>query len=750
MNESALHENQKTGGWSLGRFALLLAALIVIAFPEPILFAKSFVFRDFGGFGYPLAVYHREAFWKGEIPLWNPYNCSGLPFLAQWNTLVLYPLSAIYLLFPPPWSVTFFCLFHLWWGGVGACLFVQRWTNSSLAGWCAGIAFTFNGLALNCLMWPNNVAALSWFPWLLFTINSASNLGGRWLVPAAAVATVQLFSGAPEIILFSWLFVFAHVLTSRDVAAKQAILRMLLVAGLAALTASAQLFPFLDLLINSQRGIRFGDSTWSMPSWGWLNLVVPLFRSYQSPAKVFFQENQDWTSSYYPGVIVMLLAVSILGRRSAWLWVLALAGLIMALGEKAYLFTAMQKSLHFLGFMRFPIKFVLLPAMAFPLMAGLAIAVSQSQIEKEKISWRKKLMLAAIFLGLTATILAVISYFRPFPFESLRNVQVQSAVSRLFLLGIALLVLRYLGRAATHEKHRIVGLVLVLLLWVDGWSHAPNQNPSVEASVMVQNLSSHQFGVLPKLGTERAFLTKPAHDNFYKMMVSDQFQNYLLYRMALMMNCNLLDGVPTLHGFYSLYLPNQQKVFEPLFYAPTNRPVEGVLSFLGVGRVGEVSDIIGWRRRTGALPLATVGQSPKFLPEAQMNQFLFSTNFHPGETVVLSDRDQDRINVRSNSLARVLNSSIGAHKMVFEVESRSDAMLVCAQTFYHPWVAEIDGKRVPIFRANLGYQAMEVPAGRHQVILIYRDRMFWAGCIASGFGLLAMLILWFSNQKDNS
>src|SRR5439155_251351 len=83
---------------------LLLALSIFAAYPEVLLGSQTFYYRDFGFFGYPLAYYHRESFWQGEIPLWNPLNNCGLPFLAQWNTLVLYPGSLFYLLFPLFWS----------------------------------------------------------------------------------------------------------------------------------------------------------------------------------------------------------------------------------------------------------------------------------------------------------------------------------------------------------------------------------------------------------------------------------------------------------------------------------------------------------------------------------------------------------------------------------------------------------------------------------------------------------------------
>src|SRR5208337_3199535 len=85
------------------RFALLLGLLVVATFPGVLLGGTTFIIRDFGLFSYPVAYFHRQCFWRGELPLWNPLNNCGLPFLAQWNTLTLYPLSLIYLHLPLKW-----------------------------------------------------------------------------------------------------------------------------------------------------------------------------------------------------------------------------------------------------------------------------------------------------------------------------------------------------------------------------------------------------------------------------------------------------------------------------------------------------------------------------------------------------------------------------------------------------------------------------------------------------------------------
>ena len=122
-----------------GRFAALLAGLIFVAYPEVVIGLRTFYHRDFAVFGYPLAYYHRASFWRGEVPLWNALNDCGLPFLAQWNTMTLYPLSLFYLLLPLSWSLGVFCLLHLFFAGLGMYFLAHRWTGNRFAAAFAGL-----------------------------------------------------------------------------------------------------------------------------------------------------------------------------------------------------------------------------------------------------------------------------------------------------------------------------------------------------------------------------------------------------------------------------------------------------------------------------------------------------------------------------------------------------------------------------------------------------------------------------------
>jgi len=47
-----------------------------------------------------------------------------------------------------------------------------------------------------------------------------------------------------------------------------------------------------------------------------------------------------------------------------------------------------------------------------------------------------------------------------------------------------------------------------------------------------------------------------------------------------------------------------------------------------------------------------------------------------------------------------------------------------------------------LWRANYAFQAVEVPAGRHEVLLVYRDEAFQAGAAVSLCALLLCLAGW--------
>jgi hypothetical protein len=68
-------------------------------------------------------------------------------------------------------------------------------------------------------------------------------------------------------------------------------------------------------------------------------------------------------------------------------------------------------------------------------------------------------------------------------------------------------------------------------------------------------------------------------------------------------------------------------------------------------------------------------------------------------------------------------------------------LVILADTFYPGWRLTIDGKTVPIFRANRVMRGAAVPAGEHTLVYTYEPASFRAGVIISAGGLIVLLAL---------
>lgn len=723
---------------SFPRFSLFFGILLCALFFDVISGTKSFFFRDFGLFGYPLAHYHRLSFWQGEWPLWNPYNNCGVPFLAQWNTLTLYPLSLVYLLLPLPWSLNLFCILHLYLAGLGMFLLARSWTQSSFAGAVAGLGYAFSGLTLSALMWPNNIAAMGLMPFVVLLADRAFEKGGRFTLGAAATAAVQVMSGAPEMILMTWVILGALALQKALSAAQRwKPLGRLIVIGLIAggLTA-AQLLPFLELLAHSDRSSTFGDSSWSMPPWGWANLLVPLFGCIQSPAGVFLQDGQGWTSSYYAGAAILLLAsLAFLVRRDARTGVLtglALFSLLMALGDAGYIFTLVRNLLPQSGFLRFPIKFVTLAVFLLPLLAGIAAGhLSRSP--------RPKLVLG---FGVAAMVLllALLGWAWKWPINSEPWLPVvRNGLGRFGFLAASVACLVWMGRSERARTQTWVQLGIASLIAADLLTHVPWQNPTVAPGILQPGWV--QLKPQPKLGEGRAMLTRKAYDAMRRTMVGDPYKNQLCNRLAQFNNCNLLDEIPKVDGFYSLSLREEYQVRLEL-YNLTNQTTSPLADFLAVSQASSPETPLEWTPRPSALPVVTAGQKPIFADERETLARVSSPTFNPAREVFLP------LNVRSKRIGpnggrcQILRTRFTPHRVEVEVDSETESLVVVAQSYHPAWHALVDGTPTELWRANHAFQAVLSPAGKHVITFVYRDSTFRIGMVIS-IGL-ALIVICFA------
>jgi hypothetical protein len=751
-------------GFTGGRFVLLLALLIFIFFPDVLLGTRTFVFRDFGLFGYPQAFYHRESFWRGEVPLWNPLNNCGIPFLAEWNTLAMYPGSLFYLLLPVSWALGAFCLAHVLVAGSGMYLLARRWTGSPLAASVAGLAFAFNGVTLSSLMWPHCMASLGWMPFVVWTAERAWLQGGRFVAAAAVIGALQMMAGPPEIILITWLItgslwlgecLFGKLPVCRSLSRLLAV--VLTITGLAVIL----LLPFVEFLSHSQRGAAYGSGEWSMPPTGWANLLVPLFYCFKTQAGPYMQHGQAMMSSYYAGIGVLALAVFAACRLRSWrvrlLGGIAGLSLVLALGDAGYLYGWIRRVLPQIGFMRYPVKFIFPAIFVLPLLSAFGTReVLRRMREIQGKTPRLLVFIGSVFLILISIIVWVA---RLYPIDQTPwIVTAKSGLTRGVLLILILGAVCAIPKVSGCRGRTLLSIGLLVLLWLDVATHAPSENPTVARTVYEPGLEVVQaLNPKPTLGESRAIPSFSAYWRFHFTLLSDPFNTYLGARLGLFADSNLLDGVPKVDGFYSLYVLEQIEVRSALslstnvlptnylsneffsrqiYYISTNYFATNLADFLGVCQITAPGKLFDWEARPSYMPIFTAGQRPVFVDAGASLLALLDPAFNPRQMVYLPVDAKPFITVTNRTQARIVSREFSAHGILLHVEADQPSLVVAAQTYYPCWKAYVDGQAARLWHANHAFQALEVPAGRHQVQLVYQDRNFIAGAAISGLTLM--------------
>ena len=287
-------------GKQLVAFAVIVAAALVVFGPA---FAKGevFVFRDHSDYFQPMRMFTAQHLRAGRLPLWNPYNASGEPWLANPQTAVFYPPAWLFLVLPFATAYTAYLFVHALLLGYGAYrLFLRDATPFAAIG--GALALMLSGPVLSLLDVSNNYTTFAWLPLL---IDCARR---RKPIAVGVVLAMSILAAEP---FFAAIAALIFVVIVRRV-------KPMAIAGAIALGLPAiQLFPFIVTIARSNRVRVFSAEEVlrsSMTLRDWLRVVItPRFAP---PGQ------QQFVFVVYAGVFVVLLAA---------------AGLVFLLREKRWI-----------------------------------------------------------------------------------------------------------------------------------------------------------------------------------------------------------------------------------------------------------------------------------------------------------------------------------------------------------------------------------------------------------------------------
>jgi len=567
--------------------------------------------------------------------------------------------------------------------------------------------------------------------------------GGRWIPVAALVSALQVLACAPELLVLFWLTL--GLLWVREVAKRQisfwlSLGRLSLVVLLAAGITMVQMLPFFDLLAHAQRDRNFGDDIWAMPGWGLANLIVPLFHCYKPPFGPWFQPGQALVCSYYLGVGVLVLAIAGAsikrGQGLANLGLLALFCWIMALGSKAGLYAWIRATVPWIGIARYPVKFALFPVLLVPLLAAFAVDKITNGTNRREI--RFVVSVAGAVLLLMAGILWV-ARKHPLPLDQWDATALNALWRALLAVGVLAGVL-FLAKVRSRSARMVCQLAVLSLVALDAFTHNPQLFPALPAFNLSPGMWTAALGrATPRPGEERIMHSPEAELFLRNHGGANLAEDFSARRLGERNSLNLLDSVSKVAGGGMILRPAKfDQLEEHLYSANGARYGQGLLDFLSVAWFTSPASPFLWSPRTNWLPVITAGQRPAFTTDEQALRFITADGFEPRDVVYLTESARSLVSVTNRTNCKIVTTQFTANKIEADLEAAETSMVVLSQSFYHLWRPFIDGSPTGLLRANLAFQAVQVPAGRHHLNLVYRDTYFWIGAVIS---LMALLIV---------
>lgn len=208
---------------------------------------------------FPRRVELTRSIRSGRLPMWDPKTSLGMPFFADPQSRVLYPVSLLLAFADPAEAMGYDIAIHLFIAMLGMYLFLSAVGATTLGSMIGAFAFGFSSFFYVRFGHPTLVAAGSWIPFFLYGFEKARQCEWRGTLLLAFFLVMGYLAGFPQVFLFGIIMLIAYALYLgiRSPAESRgktllATVRILGVSGcLSLLIVSVQLLPFIEYIKNS-------------------------------------------------------------------------------------------------------------------------------------------------------------------------------------------------------------------------------------------------------------------------------------------------------------------------------------------------------------------------------------------------------------------------------------------------------------------------------------------------------------------
>ena len=678
----------------------------------------------------------------GQLPYWNPYSLTGIPWSSNPQSSLYYPGNWLFLLFDGIPLISWVLVAHHWLAGAGMYFLCRRYRFAWPAALFGGAAFAATPylIAQSVEGHYNQVCMVAWFPWALLCFERLRS-GQRAAVPLmACVISLCFFCGHVQEVYYLILVLTGFLVA--DMAAgmrsrngTSAVERLrgqspqvtdsstvsfgspqrvaparLLVQwiGAGALTiglVAIELVPTGIYTTHAVRSAGIGAKEASEISIGVANLrqlwdpfALGNMSSYSGPGRFY------WETLLHFGIVVSALAV--IGTLFGWrrypvlrMLTLFLIGAVFAFGADTPFFPWCYNVIPGISFFRSPSRSIFFCALAISVLsaAGVDCLLSVAMKFNRSESVRFTRICHACAVALTAVSAVELAIFS----NSLQATISGDSFHRQNEIADFLEENAAGRRVFALQDH---------LSDYEAWTRG------------IQKVQGYDPVPLKRYGLFTAAMVQP-HDPGLEMA-----------------------------GFETVGLSHYKKPLLDLL---------GV-KYAIVASVPETA-LVGWKVvKQGRIPqLVTLrGQPVKSIPYAILeNENPLPRAFVIGQTRILHPADdvfdvlgqfdprkelllhQDLLGIGDRAkFSAAAIEEYTPNRIRLSAELSEPGYLVLTDAFYPGWSARVDGNSAPIIPADFAFRAVPLAAGQHEVVFTFSPPLFKIGLVITGFTAVLVVI----------
>jgi hypothetical protein len=692
-------------------------------------------YGDLTGQYLPLQSFAAGQLAAGRLPGWDPYINAGQPGLGDVQSGTYYPpnlaASLLLALLGRPFSLDVLAaqvVLHFSLASLFAYLLVRQMARHAgarrgaarLAGAVAALSFAYAGYLTSFPVQQLTILETAvWLPLVLYFLERAT-----WsprplpqLLLAGGALAFALLAGHPQTAMYvvyatAAYGVLAWHLRRAGGAERSEAQGFLARAGgmalyaalpvaLGAALAAVQLVPALGFIARSTRaGLSYQAVSWGFPLSEATHLLYP----------GYFGGSPQYVGILPPILAVTALLVPRLRSRVVFWLVVAALSFLLAFGGNTALYPAAYLLLPGFGAVRNQERIIYLFSLAVSILAGMGALALMQPLPRAQRRGLRRMGRGLAWAWLAMAALAFLFYMGYLQAEG-QGVEInffqgllRHHVLLLLVLGGAALL--FWLRSSGRVKRAWLAALALGLIWLNlftvNWQYnqvEPEAGGPFPETGLVSFLKAQpgtfrisSAGLLP--GGASAGIVYEIEDitgnTPLRLAVFGSFEEGLgAWRRWQLLNVHYVLSERDLDG------PGLERVYE-----------EGEVK---VYRVGD------------PLPRAwVVHEAVRAEGEAAL-AILDGEAFDPRQAAVVSDVAAELRLAGAGqvgSAARVVEARPG--HLVLEVAPAGDGLLVVSQPFYPGWQARVDGRRVPILRADYLLQGVPVNAGSRVVELTYR------------------------------